>query len=269
MTTAAKRHQGSQQSCPSSSRSDHGGAHDRRAVTLRAAVYCRCCGSCAGPPASCAECCVGPCWRWSPACSRDGDEQDPCAHNRRRCHHARPRPGGRGMQEPARPGVHPAQRGAPPDRRSAGAAGQDFGRVRSRRHGRHRRGVGGVRSRRRPGGGHHREHFRGAVRAGAEPWLRRRATRAPGLPDCFARLPQARPRPPGPRGGEHQPQGAAPLLRPGSRHGRRFATSGPRPRLAPAKDRCRVDGLVSRAELADRETQILQAPHIERPTRRR
>lgn len=32
--------------------------------------------------------------------------------------------------------------------------------------------------------------------------------------------------------------------------------------LAPAKDRCRVDGLVARAELAVREIQILQAPHI-------
>ena len=35
--------------------------------------------------------------------------------------------------------------------------------------------------------------------------------------------------------------------------------------LAPAKDRCRVDGLVARAELAVREIQILQAPHIAEP----
>jgi hypothetical protein len=34
---------------------------------------------------------------------------------------------------------------------------------------------------------------------------------------------------------------------------------------APAKDRCRVDGLVARAELAVREIQILQAPHIAEP----
>jgi hypothetical protein len=34
---------------------------------------------------------------------------------------------------------------------------------------------------------------------------------------------------------------------------------------APAKDRCRVDGLVSRAEMAVREIQILQAPHIAEP----
>jgi hypothetical protein len=32
--------------------------------------------------------------------------------------------------------------------------------------------------------------------------------------------------------------------------------------LAPAKDRCRFDGLAGRAELAVREIQILQAPHI-------
>jgi hypothetical protein len=32
--------------------------------------------------------------------------------------------------------------------------------------------------------------------------------------------------------------------------------------LAPSKDRCRVDALVARAELAVREIQILQAPHI-------
>ena len=36
-------------------------------------------------------------------------------------------------------------------------------------------------------------------------------------------------------------------------------------RLAPAKDRCRIDGLVARAELAVREIQILQAPHIAEP----
>ena len=35
--------------------------------------------------------------------------------------------------------------------------------------------------------------------------------------------------------------------------------------LAPAKDRCRVDGLVARAELAVRDIQILQAPHIAEP----
>jgi hypothetical protein len=35
--------------------------------------------------------------------------------------------------------------------------------------------------------------------------------------------------------------------------------------LAPAKDRCRVDGLLARAELAVREIQILQAPHIAEP----
>lgn len=35
--------------------------------------------------------------------------------------------------------------------------------------------------------------------------------------------------------------------------------------LAPAKDRCRVDALVARAELAVREIQILQAPHIAEP----
>ena len=35
--------------------------------------------------------------------------------------------------------------------------------------------------------------------------------------------------------------------------------------LAPAKDRCRVDELVARAELAVREIQILQAPHIAEP----
>ncbi|HTB61471.1 MAG TPA: hypothetical protein VLC06_26570 [Polyangia bacterium] len=35
--------------------------------------------------------------------------------------------------------------------------------------------------------------------------------------------------------------------------------------VAPAKDRCRVDGLVARAELAVREIQILQAPHIAEP----
>jgi hypothetical protein len=35
--------------------------------------------------------------------------------------------------------------------------------------------------------------------------------------------------------------------------------------LAPAKDRCRVDGLVARAELSVREIQILQAPHIAEP----
>jgi hypothetical protein len=35
--------------------------------------------------------------------------------------------------------------------------------------------------------------------------------------------------------------------------------------LAPAKDRCRIDGLVARAELAVREIQILQAPHIAEP----
>lgn len=35
--------------------------------------------------------------------------------------------------------------------------------------------------------------------------------------------------------------------------------------LAPPKDRCRVDGLVARAELAVREIQILQAPHIAEP----
>jgi hypothetical protein len=35
--------------------------------------------------------------------------------------------------------------------------------------------------------------------------------------------------------------------------------------LAPAKDRCRVDGLVARAELEVREIQILQAPHIAEP----
>ena len=34
---------------------------------------------------------------------------------------------------------------------------------------------------------------------------------------------------------------------------------------APAKDRCRVDALVARAELAVREIQILQAPHIAEP----
>ena len=33
-----------------------------------------------------------------------------------------------------------------------------------------------------------------------------------------------------------------------------------------AKDRCRVDGLVSRAEMAVREIQILQAPHIAEPS---
>jgi hypothetical protein len=35
--------------------------------------------------------------------------------------------------------------------------------------------------------------------------------------------------------------------------------------LAPSKDRCRVDALVARAELAVREIQILQAPHIAEP----
>jgi hypothetical protein len=35
--------------------------------------------------------------------------------------------------------------------------------------------------------------------------------------------------------------------------------------LAPVKDRCRVDGLVARAELAIREIQLLQAPHIAEP----
>jgi len=35
--------------------------------------------------------------------------------------------------------------------------------------------------------------------------------------------------------------------------------------LAPPKDRCRVDGLVARTELAVREIQILQAPHIAEP----
>jgi len=35
--------------------------------------------------------------------------------------------------------------------------------------------------------------------------------------------------------------------------------------LASAKDRCRVDGLVARAELSVREIQILQAPHIAEP----
>jgi len=35
--------------------------------------------------------------------------------------------------------------------------------------------------------------------------------------------------------------------------------------LAPSKDRCRVDALAARAELAVREIQILQAPHIAEP----
>ena len=35
--------------------------------------------------------------------------------------------------------------------------------------------------------------------------------------------------------------------------------------LTPSKDRCRVDALVARAELAVREIQILQAPHIAEP----
>ena len=35
--------------------------------------------------------------------------------------------------------------------------------------------------------------------------------------------------------------------------------------LAPSKDHCRVDALVARAELAVREIQILQAPHIAEP----
>ena len=35
--------------------------------------------------------------------------------------------------------------------------------------------------------------------------------------------------------------------------------------LAPSRDRCRVDALVARAELAVREIQILQAPHIAEP----
>jgi hypothetical protein len=35
--------------------------------------------------------------------------------------------------------------------------------------------------------------------------------------------------------------------------------------LVPSKDRCRVDALVARAELAVREIQILQAPHIAEP----
>jgi len=35
---------------------------------------------------------------------------------------------------------------------------------------------------------------------------------------------------------------------------------------SPTKDRCRVDGLVARAEMAVREIQILQAPHIAEPS---
>ncbi len=36
-------------------------------------------------------------------------------------------------------------------------------------------------------------------------------------------------------------------------------------KLAPSKDRCRVDALIARAELAVREIQVLQAPHIAEP----
>ena len=57
--------------------------------------------------------------------------------------------------------------------------------------------------------------------AAAEPRLRHRGARAPGLHRPLRRLPQARPRRSRPGGPEHQPESAAPLVRPRPRGCRR------------------------------------------------
>ena len=147
------------------------------------------------------------------------------------------------------------------------AAGQDLERLRSRRHGRHRRGVGRVRPPGRSGGGH-------ASRARRR--RSRRGCRASATPPSCARCRTSRIASP-PTGSSTTTSSTSRSRTPTSRRSAsRSVPSARRPtryrdalqsaaQLAPAKDRCRVDALVARAELAVREIQILQAPHIAEP----